>query len=99
MRAKLDSLPESAVSRTGDRYRMELAAPGPDGFIHDDDDFRTPLHRITCPTCVERIAERRTKERRRAFGRGNSPREIASDTRLAAQAHTRLAEIEENPQV
>ena len=99
MRAQLDSLPESTVSRTGDRYRMELMVPGPDGFIHDDDDFRTPLHRITCTTCVRRIAEDRTEKRQQAFGRGNSPREIASHTRLVAQAYTRLAEIEENLQV
>ena len=45
-----------------------LTGPCADGFIHDDD-FRTPLQRITCPTCVGRIAQSRTKRRRDAFGK------------------------------
>ena len=91
MRETLDRLPDRMVSRTGDRYTIELIVPAEDGYVHDDYDFRTPLSRITCPTCVERIAKSRTKERRRAFGHGNGPREIAR--------HPRLAEIEEDLKV
>ena len=99
MRETLERLPDGTVSRNGDRYTLELLVPTEGGFVHDDDDFRTPLHRITCPTCVRRIAESRTEERRRAFGHGNGPREIASHTRLVAEAYTRLADIEENLKV
>ena len=99
MRETLDRLPDGTVSRNGDRYTLELLVPAADGFVHDDDDFRTPLHRITCPTCVKRIAESRTEERRRAFSHGNGPREIARHTRLVAEAYTRLAEIEEDLKV
>ena len=65
-----------------------------DGFIHDDD-FRTPLQQLTCPTCVGRIAESRTKRRRDAFGKHEEPRAIAAHSRLVAQAYTRSAEAEE----
>jgi hypothetical protein len=99
MRETLDRSGASTVSRTGDRYRLELMAAAEDGYIHDDDDFRTPLHRITCPTCVERIAKRRTKKREAAFGEGNGPQEIARHTRLVAEAYARLADIEENLRV
>ena len=102
MRETLERLLESETTRNGDRYTLELLVPTEGGFVHDDDDFRTPLHRITCPTCptcVRRIAESRTEERRRAFGHGNGPREIARHTRLVAEAYTRLAEIEENLKV
>ena len=99
MRETLDRSGASTASQTGDRYRLELMAPGEDGFVHDDDDFRTPLHRITCPTCVERIAKRRTKKREAAFGEGNGPQEIARHTRLVAEAYARLADIEENLRV
>ena len=94
--AELDKWPPSVVSRSGDRCTMELMAPGDDGFIHDDDDFRTPLERITCPTCVERFAKSRTSHRQDAFGKNEGPKEIAKHTRLIAEAYTRLAEIEEN---
>ena len=94
--AELDKWPPSVVSRSGDRCTMELMAPGDDGFIHDDDDFRTPLERITCPTCVERFAQSRTRRRQDAFGKNEGPKEIAKHTRLIAEAYTRLAEIEEN---
>ena len=74
MSAELDKWPPSIVSRTGDRCTMELITPGEDGFIHDDDDFRTPLERITCPTCVERFAQSRTRQRQDAFGKGERPK-------------------------
>ena len=96
LRAELDKWPPSIISKTGDRYAMELITPGEDGFIHDDDDFRTPLERITCPTCVERFAQSRTKRRQDAFGKNEGPKEIAKHSRLVAQAYDRLAEIEEN---
>ena len=38
---QMDKWCPSAVSRTGERYSLELLTPGQDGFIHDDDDFRT----------------------------------------------------------
>ena len=94
--AELDKRPPSIVSRSGDRCAMELITPGDDGFIHDDDDFRTPLERITCPTCVERFARSRTTHRQDAFGKQEGPKEIAKHSRLIAEAYTRLAEIEEN---
>ena len=99
MRETLDRCRGSTASPPGDRYRLELMAPGEDGFVHDDNDFRTPLHRITCPTCVERIAKRRTKNRQGAFGKGNGPKEIARRTRLVAEAYARLADMEENLRV
>lgn len=64
--------------------------------MHDDFDFRTPLGRITCPTCVERFARKRARAREDAFDEYNGPREIARHTRLVAEAYARLAEIEEN---
>ena len=99
MRETLDRCRASTASQPVDRYRMDLMAPAEDGFVHDDDDFRTPLHRITCPTCVERIATTRTKKRQDAFGKGNGPTEIAPQTRLVAEAYARLADIEENLRV
>ena len=82
-----------AVSRTGERYVLELLSPGQDGFIHDDFDFRAPLHRLTC---VNRIAESRTRARQDAMGKTPGPRAIAKHSRLIAEAYARLAEIEEN---
>ena len=97
--AELDKWPPSIISRSGDRCTMELITPGDDGFIHDDDDFRTPLERITCPTCVERFARSRTAHRQDAFGKHEGPKEIAKHSRLIAEAYTRLAEIEENLEI
>ena len=94
--AELKKWPPSIVARTGDRYAMELVTPAEDGLIHDDHDFRTPLERITCPTCVDRFARSRTKRREDAFGKREGPKEIAKHTRLVAEAYARLAEIEEN---
>ena len=95
VRQQLDGWPESARSRTGGRYRLQLIYEAEDGLIHDDFDFRTPLHRITCPTCVEGFTRERARERENAFDEHNGPREIARYTRLVAEAWTRLAEIEE----
>ena len=97
--AELDKWPPSIISRAGDRCAMELITTGDDGFIHDDDDFRTPLERITCPTCVERFAQSRTRRRQDAFGKNEGPKEIAKHTRLIAEAYARLAEIEENLEI
>ena len=99
LRGQLDQWLPEAVSRTGERYRLELLIPGSDGYIHDDDDFRTPLRRLTCPTCVHRIAERRTRARREAMGKSPGPRVIAEHSRLIAEAYARLAEIEENLEI
>ena len=73
LRGQMDKWCPSAVSRTGERYSLELLTPGQDGFIHDDDDFRTPLHRLTCPTCVRRIAESRTRHDRMPWERHQTP--------------------------
>ncbi len=66
-REQLQRRPQSIAAKTGDRYTIQLIAPAADGLIHDDFDFHTPLRKITCPTCVERIAESRTRARREAF--------------------------------
>ena len=95
MRAQLDRWRPSTVSRAANRYAIELIVPAEDGFIHDDDDFRTPLQRITCPTCVERIAQSRTKRRQDAFGKNKGAKAIAEHSRRVAEAYCRLAEIEE----
>ena len=50
MREALDRCMASTADQTGDRYRLGLMAPAEDGFVHDDEYFRTPLHRITGPT-------------------------------------------------
>ena len=97
--AELDKRPPSMISRSGDSCTMKLITPGDDGFIHDDDDFRTPLERITCPTCVERFAKSRTAHRQDAFGKNEGPKEIAKHSRLIAEAYARLAEIEENLEI
>ena len=99
LRAELDGWPPSTISNTGDRYQLDLMVPGEDGFVHEHDDFRTPLARITCPACVDRTARSRTKKREEALGRGNGPKEMARHTRLIAEAYARLAEIEENLEV
>ena len=96
LRAELDKWPAKMVSSAGDRYAMELITPGDDGHIHDDDDFRTPLQRIICVTCVARIAESRLRQREEAFAKRPGPKEIAKHSRLVAEAYARLAEIEEN---
>ena len=96
MRAELGKRPELTVSRAGDRYALELIVPASDGMVHDDDDFRTPLRRITCPTCVEQIAKIRTRRREDAFGKNEGPQAIAEHSRRISEAYTRLAEIEES---
>ena len=95
-REKLENWPASSRSRTGGRYRLQLIHEAEDCLIHDDD-FRTPLHRITCPTCLERFTRKRARQREEDFDGHNGPVEIARYTRLVAEAWTRLAEIEETP--
>ena len=96
VRENLDKWPEALIAKAGDSYRLQLIHPAEDGLIHDDYDFRTPLDRITCPACVDRIARKRTEKREDSFDEKNGPKEIARYTRLIAEAYTRLAEIEEN---
>ena len=62
MRVELGKRPEPTVSRESDRYTLELIVPAIDGMVHNDG-FRTPIFRITCPTCVEQIAKSRTRRR------------------------------------
>ena len=64
--------------------------------MHDDDDLRAPLRKITGPACVRGTARSRTRKRRETPGKGDRPREIAGHTRLVAEPYIRLAEIEEN---
>ena len=68
-------------------------------LIHEDDDFRTPLRRITCVTCVARLAESRFRRREEAFAKRPGPKEIAKHSRLVAEAYARLAEIEDNLEI
>ena len=95
LREQLQRQPQSIVAKTDDRYTIPLIVPTADGLIHDDFDFRTPLGKTTCPTCVERIAESRTRARREAFTTRATPQQISALTHLIAEAYTRLAQIEE----
>ena len=80
MQSQLERLPAETIHNEGGRYTMWLMLPGTDGLVHDDTDFRTPLARITCPTCVTRIADTRARRRQEAFhvvnGRQAAPGEI-----------------------
>ena len=96
LRNLLARWPENIVSETETGYVIELIVPAEDGDVHDDHNDRTPLNRITCPTCVERIAHRRIDRREEVYGGNQGPREIARHTRRVAEAFNRLAEIEEN---
>ena len=91
---QLERWPASMISKAEDRYTIELVAPAADGLIHDDFDFRTPLGKITCPTCVERIAESWTRVRREAFKTKATPQQISALTHLIAEAYTRLGQLE-----
>ena len=95
LRHRLDRYPPDAVSKDGDRYTVDFIVPGKDGFVHDDYDFRTPLNRVTCPTCVKRFIESRTERREEILKTRPGPHMVAEYTRLVAEAYTRLAEIEE----
>ena len=99
LRELLERWPTATPSQKGDQYTIELIAPAADGLIHEDFDFHTPLSRITCPTCVERIAESRTRARREAFKTKATPQQISALTHLIAEAYTRLAHIEESPRL
>ena len=64
VRKSLSTRPGDIVTETDTSYIIDLIVPDEDGDVHEDFDDRTPLHRITCPTCVERIAHKRTEKRR-----------------------------------
>ena len=49
MVAELGKRPEQQFPEKAPGSAIQLIAPAEDGLIHDDDDFRTPLRRITCP--------------------------------------------------
>ncbi len=95
----LDRWPKNLVTKESDRYTLPLIWAAEDGFVHEDFDYRTPLRKITCPTCVDNVAKKRTRAREDAFGKSQGPKEIAQHSRLIAEAYTRLAEIEENLQL
>lgn len=73
-------------------WTLRLMLPGDDGLVHEDDDGQTPLERITCPTCVWRIADSRTRKRQQAGPEG--PRGMAQRSQAVADAWTRLAQVE-----
>ena len=74
------------------RWQIQLMLPDADGLIHDDLDDRTPLHRITCPTCIYRIAEDRRSTREQEGKAG--PLGMAQLSQRVADAYARLAEVE-----
>ena len=97
----IEALPTSmrnAYSRLEDaddgnpRWQMQLMLPASDGLIHDDSDDRTPLHRITCPICIYRIAESRRRARQQEEKAG--PRGMSQLSQRVADAYARLAEAE-----
>ena len=48
IRAQLERWRPGTVSSEGDRYTIELITTAKDGLIHDDEDFRTPVQKMTC---------------------------------------------------
>ena len=93
---QLRRMKDNVTAGADHHYTIHLIVPAEDGMVHDDSDCRTRLHRITCPTCVARIADKRIQDRDLAFAQTPGAREIAKRTRRVAEAYTRLAEIEEN---
>ena len=87
LRAALDRWPPSTVSRAGGRRVIQLIAPADDGLIQGDNDFRTPLRKITCPTCVEATLQSRTRRRLDAFRKREGARKMAAHSRLIAEAY------------
>ena len=78
---------------------IRLIAPADDGLIQGDNDLRTPLRKITCPTCVEATLQSRTRRRLDAFRKREGARKMAAHSRLIAEAYARLAETEENLEI
>lgn len=99
LRNRLMQYPSSMLTIDGDTCTIGVIFPADDGLIHDDYDDRTPLPRITCPTCAERMAETRSSLRQQAISKNLGPQEIAKHTRRVAEAYTRLAEIEETLEI
>lgn len=59
------------------------------------------MHRISCPTCVSRIAEERLERRNAVYSlnpdlstRAQWVKDVAEHSRLEGEVHLRLAEIE-----
>ena len=82
------------VMEDGDSFLIQLIDPSEEE-VHEDFDNRTPLHRITCPTCVERIARSRTRDRTQAISNKADSSAIARASWRIAAAYQRLAEIED----
>ena len=95
MLSELERWPESMVSRNGERCEIKFVEQDHEGLIHDDRDCRTPLTRINCPTCVERIIHARTRKREESLGKNEGPGAVAQHSRRIAEGYTRLAEVEE----
>lgn len=94
MRAQLERWRPDTVSNEGDHYAIELITAAEDGLVHNDEDFRTPLQKMTCPTCVDNIAQSRSRRREEALRDTEGATEIAKHSRLVAESYTRLAEVE-----
>ena len=73
IRERLARWPENLITETDTGYIIDLIVPDGEGEVHEDLDDRTPLPRITCPTCVERIAHKRIERREDAFGDNLGP--------------------------
>ena len=85
------------TEETPEGLALLLISPGKDRMVHDDYDRRTPVSRITCPTCLERIAEGRIADRARAISQRAShlAKSAAQHSRRIAEAYRRLADIED----
>ena len=86
----------STVSCTGATLTIDLIPPTQDGLNHEGHNARITLQRISCPTCVERIVESRTRARREAYETKATPQQISALTHLIAGAYDHLARTEES---
>lgn len=97
MRAELEQRETGkwdSVRRDGDLFTIDLITADDEGNVHDDYDNRTPLEKITCTTCLSRIAEGREVERAEAFRKSPGPGVVAFYTRRLGEAYLQLAKAE-----
>lgn len=79
-----------------DLFTIELIMADDEGDVHDDYDNRTPLEKVTCTTCLLRIAQGRDVERTEAFDKSPGPGVVAFYTRRLGEAYLQLAKAEES---
>ena len=96
VRERVDRWPACIRARACDRHPLQLFYQVSDGLIHDDFDLRTPPDWVSCPTCVEWFAREGLQAQDEAFSGHSKPRKIARHSRLATNASTRLAGMEDN---